>query len=53
MSEAYETLRKFYIREAERETRAKKWRRFWHEALVVFVACVIIALFVWAVGLGR
>lgn len=53
MSEFYEELREFYLREAEKDTRKRKWRRFRQEALVVLVACAIVALFVWGAGIGR
>jgi hypothetical protein len=50
MNETYESLRKFHIREAERETRSRRWRRVRQELYVFLVASALIAAVAWAVG---
>ena len=46
-------LREFYRREAKKEWRSKKWKKFRDEALVFLAACVLIAAVAWIAGLGR
>jgi hypothetical protein len=46
-------LRAFYLREAKREWRAKRRKKWLHEFYVFLVACALIAAVAWAVGTGR
>ena len=51
MSEEYEILRKFYMREAGIYQRERYWKRMRRYFYYTILACALIALVAWTAGL--